>query len=294
MRNVRPRTADRDIKVQFSLQLKTSEDGRKIVVRSKDAVSVRVAFGPWNPMLPHRTRPDAIPARENVPPTMRSKDWSEFTEDIAPSLLKFYGGELRHPVYIPQAEREEMVQFLTQGPPPPVPPEWITWDVPGLPTDEVPAAVVTAPVPPRVEARAPVRRPFLQPRQPGRCRCGSRTHRRVSHSSCPLNPNRATARAAETTVAPSVRVTETTVAPTARAAETANGTNSGSEDYQFPFPVGTWVAFEFGDGVYPGVIHKIYEGEDLCEVQFSDGDKADYDGDEIHYANQLYNRDFGS
>lgn len=279
LRNVRPRTADRDIKLQFSLQLRSSEDGTEIVVRSKFHVSVRVPFGPWNTMLPHRSRPHAIPAPENVPPTMESKEWSEFTEDIAPTLLKFYKGELRHPVHIPEAVRAEMVQFLTQGPPPPVPPEWIVWGVPVESTGEVPAAVVTAPVATPV-VRDPVHRPFLQPRRTQRraCRCGSLTHRRVTHRSCPLNPNRANT------------ASSTTVAPTASATETADGSSSSS----FPFPVGTWVAFEFDDGVYPGIIKKHYEGEDLCQVQFTDGDTADYDGDEIHYAAQLHQRDFSS
>lgn len=279
LRNVRPRTADRDIKLQFSLQLRSSEDGTEIVVRSKFHVSVRVPFGPWNTMLPHRSRPHAIPAPENVPPTMESKEWSEFTEDIAPTLLKFYKGELRHPVHIPEAVRAEMVQFLTQGPPPPVPPEWIVWGVPVESTGEVPAAVVTAPVATPV-VRDPVHRPFLQPRRTQRraCRCGSLTHRRVTHHSCPLNPNRANT------------ASSTTVAPTASATETADGSSSSS----FPFPVGTWVAFEFDDGVYPGIIKKHYEGQDLCQVQFTDGDTADYDGDEIHYAAQLHQRDFSS
>lgn len=284
LRNVRPRTADRDIKMQFSLQLRSSEDGTKIVVRSKDAVSVRIPFGPWIPMLPHRSRPHAIPDPENVPPTMESKDWSELPEDIAPTLLKFYKGELRHPVHIPETERAEMVQFLTQGPPPPVPPEWIVWGIPVESTDVVPAAAVTAPVPTRIVARAPVHRPFLQPRraQRGACRCGSLTHRRVTHRSCPLNPNSANS------------TSSTAVAPTARANDTADDTADGSSSSAFPFPVGTWVAFEFDDGVYAGVIKKYYEGEDLCEVEFTDGDRADYDGDEITYAAQLYKRDFSS
>jgi len=29
-------------------------------------------------------------------------------------------------------------------------------------------------------------------------------------------------------------------------------------------------------------------------VEFTDGDRADYDADEIHYAAQLYQRDFNS
>ena len=52
------------------------------------------------------------------------------------------------------------------------------------------------------------------------------------------------------------------------------------------------MAVKFADGTYVGTIVEHYEGEDLCRVQFTDGDAADYDSDEIHYATQLYQRDF--
>ena len=67
----------------------------------------------------------------------------------------------------------------------------------------------------------------------------------------------------------------------------------GASAAKFPFPVGTWVAFEFADGMYTGIISKIWNA-DLAHVEFSDGDEGDYDGDEIHYAAQLYARDFGA
>lgn len=65
---------------------------------------------------------------------------------------------------------------------------------------------------------------------------------------------------------------------------------------EFPFPVGTWVAFEFSDRVYPGTIEFIHADVDPpeCRVKFTDGDMGDYDADEIHYAVQLYQRDFQS
>ena len=72
----------------------------------------------------------------------------------------------------------------------------------------------------------------------------------------------------------------------------SDGDSDGDGDAaEFPFPVGTWVAFEFDDGTYPGIIQKVWHA-DLCRVDFADGDKADYDADEITYAEQLYRRDF--
>ena len=63
-------------------------------------------------------------------------------------------------------------------------------------------------------------------------------------------------------------------------------------DTKFPYPVGTWVAFEFPQGFFSGTITKLYANEDLCEVTFTDGDHADYDEEEICYAIQLYEREF--
>ena len=74
--------------------------------------------------------------------------------------------------------------------------------------------------------------------------------------------------------------------------ESANQSDD-SNPKTFPYPLGTWVAVEFGeDGVFAGTVTKIYPGEDLCEVTFSDGDKEDYDADQICYATQLYKREF--
>ena len=79
--------------------------------------------------------------------------------------------------------------------------------------------------------------------------------------------------------------------PTSEAADNPDA-DAPSQPNGFPFTVGTWVAVEFDDGAYTGTIVELYEDEQLCRVEFTDGDSADYDADEIHYAVQLYQRDF--
>ena len=47
-------------------------------------------------------------------------------------------------------------------------------------------------------------------------------------------------------------------------------------------------------GLYWGVIHKLYPDDpSMCLVQFTDGDTEDLDADEVHYAIELYNKEFG-
>ena len=117
LKAVRPKVADKDIKFQFSLQIKVSGDSSDmIVVRSKADVNVCVDFGPWNQMLPHRSRPNAIPHRDTVPPVCEAKEWDEFETDIVPSLRRFYRGRFRHPIHIPDEARMEMLNFLNEGP----------------------------------------------------------------------------------------------------------------------------------------------------------------------------------
>ena len=271
LRGIRPRGADKDIKQQYSLQLKATGDGSAVEVRSKPAIDPRVQFGPWNRMIPNRARPDAIPHRDVVPPICTAQEWHEFADDIVPSLWRFYNNQFRHPVHIPIPYQKEMLKFLVVGPTPPAPPGWIAWD--DTLDDEnqvlatvVPAATVTAAAAAEDRRDEPVWKPFLQPRQRKRkCKCGSLTHSRISHKDCPLNPSRAD-----------------------------QDSTATSEATAFPFPVGTRVAFEFDDGYFAGKVNKLYEGEDLCQVHFDDGDTADYDGDEITYASQLHTREFNS
>ena len=263
LKGVRPRTADRDIQTQFGLQFQASEDGTKIMVRSKSSCSLQVPWGPWNQMLPNPRRPDAIPNPDTVPPVCGPAAWPEFREKIVPTLEKFYAETYRHPVHIPVQDKEEMLVFLANGPAAPTPPEWVGSGhlQPAVavedPTDTAPP--VPAPAP---RARR-VWRPFLQPRE---------------------------SRAVQAARAEGAAQTEGDASAETAANQDTNEDATASESYQ----VGTWVAFEFGDDTFAGTITKVHEGEDLYHVQFTDGDEADYDSDEIHYAMQLYERDFNS
>jgi len=120
-------------------------------------------------------------------------------------------------------------------------------------------------------------------------RCGSTTHLKVTHRDCPLNPKRA---------APD-KTQETQVDSDAESHTSVGSESEDSDDVvlskkfpgavkPFPYAVGTWVAFDFGDKTYAGQITKLYPGEDLCSVRFTDGDKGDYEADEIQYATELY------
>lgn len=64
----------------------------------------------------------------------------------------------------------------------------------------------------------------------------------------------------------------------------------------FPYPVGTYIARDFGDqGKYWGRISRHYhEDPNLCEVTYTDGDKEDLDRDETQYAIEYYNKHFGN
>lgn len=226
-KRLRPRSADQDIKTQFGLQFQVSEDGRRVNVKSKKSCSLQVPFGAWYQMLPHpNLEENTIPHRDTVPPFGEAKEWSEFCEDIVPTLLPFYKSEYRHSVHIPVEDRDEMVAFLTNGPGPTTPPEWIDW------------------------ADFAIREPCTDPETALQVNTSMKRKKRPSWRPW-LKPKK-----------------------------------------KFPFRVGTWVAFEFKDGLYAGVIGEVYEEDDLCRVDFADGDKADYDSDEIHYAVQLYKREF--
>ena len=215
--------------------------------RYKDAVDVRVPFGPWKVMLPDPRRPDAIPNRDAVPPVAESKDWPEFEDWIVPTLRDFYNDAFEHPVHIPAADKEEMLAFLERGPDPAAPPGWIVWE------DAVADADAGA---------------------DGDAGAGA-------DADASAGGDAGAGAAAD--------------ASAGGDAGAGPGADPGAEAgaAEFPFPVGTWVAFKFPDGTYTGVISKVWNA-DLCKVEFSDGDTGDYDGDEIHYAVQLYKRDFGS
>ena len=59
------------------------------------------------------------------------------------------------------------------------------------------------------------------------------------------------------------------------------------------FQVGTRIARDFDGVLYTGEITKLYPDDpNVCEVTYSDGDTEDLESDQVHYATQLYARDW--
>ena len=131
-------------------------------------------------------------------------------------------------------------------------------------------------------------------------RCGSTTHRKITHRDCPLNPKRtATQRTAtqetqvDTDSDSDVPLSEKFPdARPAAAPKPAAAPEPDAAPEPFPYPLGTMVAVQFDAGIFVGNITKLYPGEDSCMVTFTDGDKQDYDAGQIQYAMQLYEREF--
>ena len=111
-------------------------------------------------------------------------------------------------------------------------------------------------------------------------RCGSTTHRKITHRECPLNPKRAAPdNPGASESAPSTQPTQVDM-------------DSEENPAAFPYPLGTMVAVNFNEGTFAGTIIEHYAGEDSCLVQFTDGDKGEYDAGQIEYATQLYAQEF--
>ena len=233
-------------------------------------------------MLPHRERPDAIPDHVGLPPVLPLKPWPEFQAKIVPTLRDFYNEAYTHPVHIPVADREEMLQFLRDGPGVMTPPEWIEWGIPAVAAAEPAPEPATAPPVPAPNPRAQrVWRPFLQPRESRAAREARADGDAQTEGEARADGDAQTEGEAQTEGDASAEV-----AADQETNEVACETCAHS--------VGSWVAFEFGDDTFAGTITKKYEDEDLYHVVFTDGDEADYDGDEITYASQLYERDFNT
>ena len=295
--------------MQFSMQLEVNDN--VIKVRSKRAVSVKVPWGPWHQMMPHPDVSESkLPPSDAVPEMQTQKEWSEFEDTIVPALTKFYDRKFSHPVYIPAADKQEMLSFLQEGPVAASVPKWFDWDsVEGCsvrPADK-PSLTTSAMCAPEPK-RTGVWRPFLQPR-PNRngkkCKCGSTTHAKVTHSSCPLNTKRA--RDPDGNAGPPrarVRTHKKNSSSDEESEEEPDEDSSSdsSEDVllrdvlpktpAFPYPIGTRVAVEFSAGLFAGEIIKLFSDANTCLVIFSDGDKGEYDADEIRYAQSLYQREF--
>ena len=81
-----------------------------------------------------------------------------------------------------------------------------------------------------------------------------------------------------------------------RSDESDSDSHSGSDEglREFPYPLGTHIARDFGDaGMFWGTIVKLYpDDHNLCHVRFSDGDSEDLDAEEVEYAVALYHQEF--
>ena len=270
----RPQKADKFIQEQFAVTFTAKEDGR-IMCRSKRAVSATVPWSADYLMMPHpECSLSFLPPRTEQPLVMPEREWPEFAEKVVPSLLRFYKYEFKHPVSIPEDERIEMIRFLKEGPPLPRTPEWIPWDDMAPTTTVPPPTTTVTDTRPRAGAkRRRDWRPFLQPRP-------SRTRKRAR----PV----AAASTTDERAQPAAAASTHTGAPAV-----PNDSDTDNEvPGEFPYRLGTFVAVEFTDGIYSGCITKLFPGEDSCLVTFSDGDKAEYDADQIQYAIELYEQEF--
>ena len=76
--HVRPKSADKDIKLQFCTELHAS--GGKITVRSKKSVSASVPWSKRYQMMPYRGHEQHIPAPDEEPITMPANEYKVDTQ----------------------------------------------------------------------------------------------------------------------------------------------------------------------------------------------------------------------
>ena len=122
------------------------------------------------------------------------------------------------------------------------------------------------------------------------------------HSAPPVNANPApaanvhSAPAVNTNPAPAANdVNSARVAAPVAPADNSNSCSpTPTPSTTFPFPVGTFIARDFGDaGIFSGTISTHYpDAPELCEVTYTDGDKEDLDKDQVHYAVALFKQQF--
>ena len=157
--------------------------------------------------------------------------------------------------------------LLRDGPPPPILPPWIDWDVVHPPTQEA-----VEPSEPESEGTEDEWEPFLQPPRRKRARTDG----------------------PETDVVVETGVEEGSETPSEPAVASSDEEKNTSGKDSFPYPVGTFVARDFGnDGIFSGTIENHYADDcSLCLVRYTDGDTEDLDIDEIQYAIALYKKEF--
>ena len=63
---------------------------------------------------------------------------------------------------------------------------------------------------------------------------------------------------------------------------------------KFPYPLGTVIARDFNGEIFTGKISKLYPDDpSICQVTYTDGDKEDFDAEQVTYGSALYVRDCG-
>ena len=258
----RPKSDDRNIRKQFAFTFEVREND-KIFVRSKSRCAATTPWGPWFQMVPHPDSRDGVVHSPDTCPAMAApKPWPKFRDELVPGLIRFYEREFVHPVHIPDRDLEDMRRLLRDGPPPPVAPEWIHWGVN-----------------PRISAGAVSDEPEV----------GMEPESDDEHWVPFLQPRRKRARVDD----------DTTVSKGDSDSDGSDGSDdsdSQEDSPVFPYPVGTKVARDFGeDGIFWGTIVNHY-GDDnsLCVVRYTDGDQEDMDKDEVSYAVDLYQQEFGA
>ena len=89
LRPLRPKRADTNIQIQFSLVLEVRDSGT-VFVKSKKSVSAKVNWGPWHQMLPHPlANSDELPTLERAPTAAAPTTWKKFdkvSRDLTPDL----------------------------------------------------------------------------------------------------------------------------------------------------------------------------------------------------------------
>ena len=189
----RPDKADRGIKRQFAadFEVRSVNGQSRVFCRTKPRMADRTRWSPWVQMYPSLMdlTPHTPHAATAIPDVTENNVWEEFDAKVCPTLTDFYDGTMKHGITIPDSDKEEMLRFLTEGPPDAPPPSWISW--PAGVREEFSEEEPNDEPDDDDDDSDDDYAPFLHlPKNPGgrTCRCGSDTHMTVNSHACPLNP----------------------------------------------------------------------------------------------------------
>ena len=189
----RPDKADRGIKRQFAadFEVRSVNGQSRVFCRTKPRMADRTRWSPWVQMYPSLMdlTPHTPHAATAIPDVTENNVWEEFDAKVCPTLTDFYDGTMKHGITIPDSDKEEMLHFLTEGPPDAPPPSWISW--PAGVREEFSEEEPNDEPDDDDDDSDDDYAPFLHlPKNPGgrTCRCGSDTHMTVNSHACPLNP----------------------------------------------------------------------------------------------------------